>query len=286
MFANRKNYWSCTKFADWLRGEKKLSAGTGNEWNTWDKQAREAHPIRYWIVEEGLDQIQNLICFPHDVWDNVERYYSNRFVSHANALVASKDHIRLGQWWDVGTRILPCLFDTLQDFVEIELAWMEYISHPEKYKRSFWKRVRFGSFRDRELGLRYLDWEASLKYGINEGEDGIESSHKLYGKFTPQALAAQEIKELYTWWINIYPARPDPYDFSGWTSYCAKKREQAKKNGVTSSIAFLDTEHETPELCRERKEAMKKLRKIETDYLREDTSMLIRLIKIRDSLWT
>jgi hypothetical protein len=30
-----KNYWSCSKFADWLRGMPKLEAGTIEEWNAW-----------------------------------------------------------------------------------------------------------------------------------------------------------------------------------------------------------------------------------------------------------
>lgn len=26
-------YWSCTKFADWIRGTPKLLAGTAEQWN-------------------------------------------------------------------------------------------------------------------------------------------------------------------------------------------------------------------------------------------------------------
>lgn len=36
----RRDYWSCTKFADWLRGTPKLKAGTVEEWNAWEKVAR------------------------------------------------------------------------------------------------------------------------------------------------------------------------------------------------------------------------------------------------------
>ena len=46
--AFRSRYWSCTKFADWLRGTKKLYAGTGKEWDEWDKKAKAAHSFRYW----------------------------------------------------------------------------------------------------------------------------------------------------------------------------------------------------------------------------------------------
>jgi len=42
----------------------------------------------------------------------------------------------------------------------------------------------------------------------------------------------------------------------------------------------------TPELKKASKASLKELRKIEKAYEREDTEMLIRLIKIRQNLWT
>ena len=50
----RSNYCSCSKFADWLRGTPKLSAGTEKQWRVWKEAAKDSHTIRYWIVEEGL----------------------------------------------------------------------------------------------------------------------------------------------------------------------------------------------------------------------------------------
>jgi hypothetical protein len=56
----RSRYWSCSKFADWLRGTAKPGAATGRGWNEWKQAAQDTHPIRYWIVEEGLDYLQNI----------------------------------------------------------------------------------------------------------------------------------------------------------------------------------------------------------------------------------
>ena len=42
----RSRYWSCTKFADWLRGTNKLDAGTSREWALWTLEAEKKHPIR------------------------------------------------------------------------------------------------------------------------------------------------------------------------------------------------------------------------------------------------
>lgn len=52
-------YWSCSKFADWLRGTPKINLGTSEEWNAWRKTAKEKK-VRYWLTEEGLDFLKDL----------------------------------------------------------------------------------------------------------------------------------------------------------------------------------------------------------------------------------
>ena len=59
--SQRSRYWSCTKFADWLRGTPKPYAETMEGWDAWRQQAETAHPWRYWLADEGLDHIQNAI---------------------------------------------------------------------------------------------------------------------------------------------------------------------------------------------------------------------------------
>jgi hypothetical protein len=93
-----------------------------------------------------------------------------------------------------------------------------------------------------------------------------------------QAVRAKEIKELYTWWTVIRPARPDAYEASGWTDYCEKAREL---NG-----GRLFGSKSTPELKKLSDKSHKLLQKIEAAYEKEDEQMMIRLIKARDSLWT
>ena len=51
----RNHYWTCSKFADWLRGSPKGGAKTSGEWRKWEIEAKSAHPIRWWLAEEGLD---------------------------------------------------------------------------------------------------------------------------------------------------------------------------------------------------------------------------------------
>jgi hypothetical protein len=95
---------------------------------------------------------------------------------------------------------------------------------------------------------------------------------------TYQAKAAKEILELYTWWKEIYPARPDVHDASGWTAYCEMRREKGYK--------FFDMEDKSEEEAEMCKTALDKSQELELQYAKEDEEMMIRLIKIRESLWT
>ena len=274
-----RDYWSCGKFADWLRGTPKIKCGTSEEWDAWYKQAAENHPIRYWIAEEGLDKLQSVWCYIPERLNDARYYINNRFVSRTNSLTAHPRDIKPGQWQDVGNRFLPCLFNELVDFVEIESAWSHIAwgnkEDRAKYDPPFWASgwFRWRTWRCPQAGLDHLDWAMTLT-----NTDWCKPDDPEYGKPTGQALRAKELKELYTWWTVTYRNRPDPYDVSGWTDYC----EQARiLNG-----GRLFGSKSTPELKKLSDKAHKLLQKIETAYEKEDEAMMIRLIKARDSLWT
>ena len=274
----RSNYWSCSKFADWVRGTPKLSAGTSEQWDKWQQKAQGYNPVRFWIAEEALDAVQNFIHYPTDKLNDIRYYINNRWVSRSHSLTAHPQDIKPGQWQDVGNRFLPCLFNELVDFVEIEQAWHTCMWDEEarkKYSPPWWRKgwLRWRTWRCPEAGLAYLDWAMTLtnKEFIEEGEKEEP---------TYQAKAAKEIKELYLWWTQTYRNRPDPYDASGWTAYCELNRLQ---NGGKLSW---DGSKDSKELRKAGDKAHKELHKIEAAYEKEDTEMLIRLIKIRQNLWT
>jgi len=272
----RANYWSCSKFADWLRGTPKLKAGTGKEWRLWKEAAKETHPIRYWIVEEGLDVVQNFVNWPADRLNDVRYYINNRWVSRSQSLTAHPRDIKPGQWCDVGNRFLPCLFNELVDFVEIETAWHRVLWDEEERKkyqppwyRSGWLRWR--TWRCPEAGIAHLKWASNLtnEEFIEEGETP---------ELTYQAKAAREILALYTWWKEVYPNRPDVHDASGWTAYCDMRREKG--------YDLLDMEDKTEHEAEQCRTALDRSRELELQYAQEDEEMMIRLIKVRESLWT
>ena len=274
----RNNYWSCSKFADWLRGTPKGGAKTSDGWDDWYATASKAHPIRYWIAEEALDAIQNFIWWPVDRIYDVKYYINNRFVTRTHSLTAHPRDIKPGQWQDVGNRFLPCLFNELVDFIEIETAWSHIAWSDEarkKYRAPFWASgwFRWRTWRCPQAGLDHLDWAMTLT-----DEEWLEEGEKHKAGPTGQAIRARELKELYIWWTTVYPNRPDPHDASGWSAYCDAKRDLNEGRLFGSK--------ETPELRKQGDKALKLSQKIEAQYDKEDTEMMIRLIKARDSLWT
>jgi len=149
-------------------------------------------------IERIVDFIQNTVMFPSDLIYSVHIHFKN---IRGNTHVL-EGGLNKGQWYDLTYRIPQCLFYELEKFIE------------------------------KEKGLETHEWEKTIIY--NE-DYGLTSGDEDYGVPTPQALAAIEQDEIYTWW----------------------KRNKDKTDRFDGG-----------------------------KYKEEETEMLIRLIKIRDSLWT
>ena len=275
----RSHYWTIGKFADWVRGTPGPGALTSEGWDAWHTKAQAAHPIRYWIAEEGLDHLQKFVYYIPDKLNDVRYYINNRWVSNSHALTAHPRDIQPGNWSDVGNRFLPCMFNELVDFVEIEQAWHHCIWSDDmktKYDVPWYRKgwLRWRTWRSAEAGMEYLRWAETLT-----NEEFLEEGEKHKAEPTDQAKAAKEIIQLYTWWTVTYRNRPDPYEASGWTAACEASRIA---NGGRLSFSG----DKDPVLKKASDKAHKLLQKIEADYEKEDEEMMIRLIKIRGSLWT
>lgn len=277
-FMMKSTYWSCSKFADWLRGTPKLSAGTSKEWCDWKKEAKEK-TVRYWLAEEGLDYLQNFIYWPAHRINAVRFYFNNRWVTKSHALTSN---LKRGEWQDFDERLLHSVFDELVNFVEIELAWMQVVFSDEerkKYKTPWYRTIfRMRLWRCPEAGLAHLDWASGLKHD----ENYVDKNDPKYGQPTVQALAAQETRALYNWWKNERPNRPDPDDASGWSSYCDERHKEAELRGDDLLSCFSIDKSDDDQSSN----LLKICWKMEEEQDEEDTSMLIRLVKVRHSLWT
>ena len=268
--AQHSHYWSCSPFGDWIRGTTKLKFGTSEEWDEWNEKAAGEHPIRYWIAEEGLGKVQDFVTWPSRKIRDVQNYITNRYVSKTHALTSK---LKRGQWYEFETRLLHSMMDSLVDYVEIEEAW-HYVAWGDKqdqYKST--SRFWWQEWRCPEAGVDYLKWAAGLVYDKDTSVEGSPN----FGKPTGQAIHAQEILALYTWWTVIRPARPDPYEVSGWTAYCAS---------IERKIGSRWFGKRTPDQKKTSSKILKVMGKIEAGYDKEDQDMMIRLIKVSARMWT
>lgn len=247
MIRNRMNYWSCSKFADWLRGDEKPLALGFDEWDDWHREVGKRRPFRHFLAEEVLDSLQNILYFPLDLYRSVRAYLDNRFVHKTHCL---KTGLKPGRFYELDHRILHGLFNELKEFVEVDLGHYYAAWGEGDFK------IRGG--RCPEAGLAHLNWAMSLK--LDESH-GVSKKSRRYGKPTPQALAAQEIMELYAWW-NSRDSRPDPSEVSGWSDACEKKVSDKESLKVFKKMQALEKKHDD-----------------------EDEEMLVRLIKVRRNLW-
>lgn len=271
--AFNSHYWSCSKFADWVRGTPKPIAETAGGWVDWKKQAKSSHPVRYWMAETALSFVQDALTWPARIGSNVRNYIYNRWIDRTNCLTASRKDIPPGTWCDLREKILYCLFDELQRYVEVNLAhlqlrWMDEFS-PEYIRLSKDPAA---------AGLSYLDWAASLKY---DKDMDIHTDDPRYGTPTPQALDAIEIGKLYHWWTSTYRNRVDSGKASGWTDAWKDSHEDC-----ADAMEALDTRNQSDEVKEKLSKLSERKHAIEEQYLNEEQEMLIRLIKIRRSLWT
>ena len=278
--AQHYRYWSCTKFADVIRGTDKPGACTAEEWDNWHEMAKNNSPVRYWLAETALGKVQDFVTFPARKYRSFSAWFNNRWITKTHSLTAARDDIKPGQWCEFGDRILPCLFNELVEYVEVDLAQSQYFADEEKikeYKLSstttgilWWKTTRCP-----QAGIDNLRWQSSLCWDQDESEKNSGG----VAKPTAQAIEAAEVLELYLWWTKTYRNRPDPYVVSGWNDYCRQLRAM---NPESRRLNFPTT----PKLKKQGDTAHKKMMAIKKQYEQEDEHMLIRLIKIRKSLWS
>ena len=279
----RNHYWTTGPFADWLRGTKSPKYETSEGWRAWRRLAKTAHPFRYWLADEGLRYLQNFFMWPTDKLYAIKYYINNRWITKTHCLTAHPSDIPRGEWRDVGGRFLPCMFNELRDFVEVELAWwnIAWSSKEEhkKYNVPWWAYgwFRWRTWRCRQSGLDNLTWQMDLTNKDYCPEDSPD-----YGKPSPQAISAKEIYDLYMWWTEERPKRPEPMDVSGWSAYCESKWN--RKQSIFDRDDF--DEMLEPDEKVDTSAMLDQMNKLEAEYEKEDEEMLIRLIKIRNALWT
>lgn len=249
-----RRYFNEYKFFDWLRerfGIEKPMALELGMWQKWEDKLKAEKPVGYFLTEtfpDFLDSVENFFFTP---FRNIRYYIRNRWHRKTHVLPTG---LKVGDYYDLDTRIVHGLMTALVDFVEVEKAWMQKITSEEE--------VVLVRGRNAQAGMAYLSWEATLD---NPELPETERS-------PTQAETAREIVKIYWWWTAHRPARPDPWDMFLKVS-----------DDIYDPLSW----DNVPEDVREQRRAhYKAINEKEEEYHQEDTEMLIRLIAIRRSLWT
>lgn len=147
------------------------------------------------IGQELVARLQNIIYFPYDIYHNIEVYVRNRWIDKTHMI---KTGLKPGEYYEFDTKILYGLFNELVDYVEKDISYTMKVYEDRNYQ--------FKHGRCKQAGLDHLDWAIGLTFG---SDYGINENDPDYNKPTPQAISAMAIKELYLWWTEKRPNRPD-----------------------------------------------------------------------------
>jgi hypothetical protein len=271
-------YFGSSKPVKWLRTklgiEKPHALGWG-EWEEWEAKLRDERPVAFFFTEtlpDALADAANWFMYP---FEDTQNYIKNRFGSQTHVM---RTGLKPGQWHEFDTRLLHAAFNELKNFVEIEQAWMQVAFDDEARKQHatpWWRRWRiWREWRCPEAGLAHLAWAKELTF-----DDFKDADDPTLGEPSPQALAARETEELYRWWTEVRPNRPDPWEASNLNEVY---RKYAEKYGCRFPLGVTLEGTEKQEY----REASDLQSELEEEYHNEDTEMLVRLVKLRRALWT
>jgi hypothetical protein len=247
------------KFDSWM-DYNPPGALSAKGWRLFDKEFRENAPIRYWLRNNFRDSV----IYPiKRTTGRIQDFFSYNIFNRYHVVNTG---LKPG-YYGVDIRILNVNFNILKDFVECELGWSRHFydeKDPWYTKLLIVRMYHRSTFRSPKHGLEYLDWASTLD----------DPNLPPYERCDHQAVAARETRELYDWWVNKRPARKT-----------AKIPEYSDQGLDMWGCIDEDFDNNAPDYV-QAKVVMAEQTNQESKWVEEDDEMLIRLIKIRQSLWT
>jgi hypothetical protein len=235
------------------------------EWDEWNSTAEQSK-FKWFIADTVPTWFA--VTFQYR-YENAISKLKSKYIRKHNLIKVNT--LKDDEWYDTDTRMMHGMFQLLIDFVELEKAHMEIafnITDAPRYMRKV-------NYRSAEMGLKYLDWEISL----SKEEGGLNQSKN-----------AKIIKELFVWWKYGRPSRIEPMDARGSMGmstnefYSDMDDDKNENDRISSMFAQIDRRKDKePELY---ESVNKACEAAEEKYEKEDEQMLIKLVKIRKSLWT
>ena len=281
---NPSRHYCSSKPVEWLRDTvfkiDKPKALPWGGWEVWYDELKSTRPVAYFITEVlpvWLEQIPNHTT---KYVSDFRRYFNAR-VNHSHGLSSS---LAKGKYHEMPNRILYSLFDSFAEYIEVDEAYSTITwgdpDDVQAYKVPFTKRHSMLNWGKHwpcpKAGIKKLQWEMSLQYE----NDPVQVN-----------MAIQKMI-LYSWWRTIRPARGDSWDVSGFRKFWKEMEEKygedftLRRSSWRPNVANIKNNGMTTEERAEYKRLSAVKSAIEQQWEREDEEMLIRLIKIRKTLWT
>jgi len=241
--------------------------------------------------------------------DDLERWIAYRTYDKYNVI---KIPTLTPHYYDKDHIFLHGCFALLTDYVEVELGcrsksnrnYEKEVEQEEALREKghkilasileYWHDTRFlprfiSNLFDRrecsrETGLEYIEEAMKLEPQFPDDPRDVEWTQKHIDTY-------REIKELYLWWHDNYLKRKDEMDEVGLSDFYDKIRSKYGETHVFTptspskkayTMDFVGSKEEEEELDKLHKKSWE----LEAARDKEDEEMLLRLVKIRRSLWT
>lgn len=276
-------HYSSSDFVDWLRAklkiEKPYALGLG-QWEVWNDELKKNRPIAYFLTETLPDWCEYPARWTMDPINDLRYYVRMRWAYQSHKIDTG---LEKGRWHECETRMLHGMFNMLVDYVEVEKANQQIMwgdrEHRVKYNVPWWRKAwmfHWGVWRCREAGLDHLKWECNLDNP--DDADHIQNFS--------QAQNAREVVILYTWWKDVRLARTDDSAYEV-TGYAAFNRDMDEKYGERWIWGNLGGRSKmTAAEQAEQRRLSDEVHQLEEQWHKEDDDMLIRLVKLRRTMWT
>jgi hypothetical protein len=233
---------------------------TASGWRLFDKEFKQNAPIRYWIKKDFRHEIILPIKWKYDAVCNWIRFRTYDKYHVVNTGLKPN-------YYDFDTRMLHVNFNMFRDFIECEKARLNWCTGKKQNVKWYQKLPfywKFIEFRSPEDGLKYLEWEMTL-------DDPSLPPHE---QSPEQAALAREQFVLYKWWTQDRPSREEE-------SFVDYSDQGLGIMGVLDD----DFDRNAADYLNAKK-VIQKNNDLQDQWEKEDEEMLIRLVKIKGSLWT
>lgn len=241
------------RFIKWMEYNPPFAL-TFEHWNSFNKEYKKNACIRYFIMKTIP---RSIICPMQRRATRVKDWIRYRTYNRYHIV----DTGLSPGYYEISEKILHASFNLLKDFVEKEKAWSSEVCSLTRIESLPLYYEMF--YRKPELGIKHLEWESTL-------DSPTIPPHE---QCVHQAISAREILALYTWWTKIRPARsdnePEMYDFQGYDL-----------GPIDSRFNFNADDYLKYRVWESNYD------KLVEQWRVEDEEMLVRLIKIKNSLIT